>query len=350
MAHVQILNDSKEKNIAYICDDNYVIPTLVSIKSITENHPLSDKFRYAIYICTWNISDENYKLLSSLGTENTKVCIQTVDIHEYAEQISQIQQGTYVTPTALMKFELPLILSEIDEVLYLDSDIIINQSLDSIFEYDLTNYALAAVFDIVYYKAVTPLEVQKEVRPEFYFNAGVMLLNLKAFREKNISELLWKSKLSSNYDPSEKLKLMDQNALNKVLASTCLPLPIRFNCPIQRISHADANMASVNRLYGTSYLKPMELLEDAVAIHYIGRKTKPWLYEPCRGQAIWDNYCTKAGILPQNLNRKNEIEESGSGKNFRYYMSRLRNSISSRGWRKTIAYFLYNRKLQRWGK
>ncbi len=347
---MQISNDNKEKNIVYICDDNYVIPTLVSIKSITENHPLSDEFRYAIYICTWDISDENYKLLSSLETENTKIYIQSVDVQEYAERIAQIQQGTYVTPTALMKFELPQILPEIDEVLYLDSDIIINQSLDSVFEYDITDYALAAVFDIAYYKAVTPKEVQEEKQPDFYFNAGVMLLNLNTFREKNISELLWESKLSSSYDPSEKMKLMDQNALNEVLASNCLPLPIRFNCPIFRISHPDANMASVNRLYGTNYSKPMELVEDAVVIHYIGRKTKPWLYEPCSGQAIWDHYCTKAGIRLKDLHRSNPDNGITVRKNIRYYTVRLRNSIKSKGIRRTIASVSYNRKLQKWSR
>ncbi len=347
---MEISSRGKEKNIVYICDDHYVIPTIVSIRSITENTTSSDIYRYVIYICTWNVSDEDCRRISALETEKVHIFIKPVDIQRFRERLDLIQQGTYVTPAALMKFEIPRILPEIDEVLYLDSDVIINRSLHPLFEYDITDYALAAVFDIVFYKAVTSPEEQEKKRPDFYFNAGVMLLNLKTFREENLSDLLWKTKLSSAYDPSEKLKLMDQNTLNEVLATRCLPLPIRYNCPVQRISNASANMTSVNQLYGTNYTKPAELLKDAVAIHYIGRKTKPWLYEPCRCQAIWDHYCIKAGIRLEDLHRNNTDKNAPVRKSLRNDMARLRNSVKSGGLRKTIAYVSYNRKLRKCSK
>ncbi len=338
------------KNIVYICDDNYVVPTIVSIKSITENCSSSYNSDYVIYICTWGISDESRERFSALETENTKIRIISVDTQKYQEQLKRVQQYTYVTPTALLKFELPQILPEINEVLYLDSDVIINQSLDSIFAYDVTNYALAASFDIVYYLAVVASDAHETRKPDFYFNAGVMLLNLKMFRDRGISQLLWESKLSSKYQASEKLKLMDQKPLNAVLANDCLPLPVQFNCPVQFSSYTYADISRINFLYGTNYSKLIELLQDAVVIHYIGRRSKPWLYEPCIGQSVWDNYCRKAGIPPEDLQRRSPNEKPSDKKTIRYYASRLRGSIAKRGMRKTVKYVLYRRELQRWSK
>ncbi len=334
----------EERHIAYICDANYLIPTIVSVQSLLENLHLANGTRYVIHICTFDTENENWQKFYGMEKEGIKIQIHRVDFQKYKERYDKILQKTYVTTTALLKFELSEILSGIDEVLYLDSDVIVNQSVAQIFEYDVTQYALAAIFDLVFYLAASHDRDPMAVPKEFYFNSGVMLLNLKEFRRRNIPELLWEAKYALTDSPKNTMNLMDQNAFNEVLSRDCLPLPIRYNCPNQYVANMKTNIERINHLYGTKYRDTIDLGEDAVIIHYIGRKSKPWLYDSCACQDVWDRYCRHAGIDPAKLNRHSGLEQED--KDFKYYIRKGLNLLKTKGIRKTCRYLRYRMRLK----
>ena len=95
----------------------------------------------------------------------------------------------HVSPSALIKFELPELLPDVlGKVLYLDGDIIVQKDLTAIFNENIENVYAGVVSD-------TPTgaaEFRKYYNNKYssYFNAGVLLLNLKKLCEDHISELL----------------------------------------------------------------------------------------------------------------------------------------------------------------
>lgn len=325
----------KERHIAFITDDNYVMPTHIVICSISENLGKDANNIYVIHICTFGLNETNRKLLDSLHLENIRIIRHDFSPAIYAEKFSQIDQSTHVTPAALIKFDLPDIFTDIDELLYLDSDIIVQKSIGSLFEYDISEQYMAASFEFWRYLHEV-YTFNKFSLPEFYFNSGVMLLNLKKMREDGIPKKLWQAKLGHFNDLEKKEKMMDQDAFNAVCAGNCLHLPIKYNCNCYFTKGID--IAQVNSIYGTNYRSCKELKEDSVIIHYVGKADKPWKYVQGNCVSEWEYYYEKAGYSLDALDRK----QYGIGLSYR--IGRFLHSIRERGFIATIKYIAYRKK------
>ncbi len=315
----------KYKHIVFICDDNYVLPTVVAIQSVVENICMEEY--YKIHILSWKIAESNCQILSDLRAANVEICLHILDSDCYKEKTQLVIQKTHVTSTALLKFEIPNILYDVSEVLYLDSDLIIKNNLSDIFEYDITDSYLAASFEFWNF-LVKYFDFKKDVNiPDFYFNSGVMLLNIKKFREEGLSEKLWDTKINSfNNNPTT--SLMDQDVFNYLCASKCLHLPIKYNCNCKFTSSVDINL--INRVYGTEYKDCLQLKEDAIIIHYVGKEDKPWIYRDVKCQQEWDYFYKKTVFVDKKLIRKKRV------RNIRYLFKRLLTSLRKRGIISTI--------------
>jgi lipopolysaccharide biosynthesis glycosyltransferase len=144
--------------------------------------------------------------------------------------------------------------TDIDKVLYLDSDVIVRRSLIELWKTDLRDYALAAVTD-QYIPDCDPerlgaLGLPAEVS---YFNGGVLLINLKLWRECDIPGRA----LAFARNNREKVRWWDQDALNAVLVHRWKELPQVWNSQ------------------SWSFDKLMPGREDAAIVHFSG-DTKPW--------------------------------------------------------------------------
>jgi lipopolysaccharide biosynthesis glycosyltransferase len=142
-----------------------------------------------------------------------------------------------------------LLPAELDKVLYLDSDIIVRRSLANLWNTDISDHALAAVsnYEDDARKALGLPEGTK------YFNSGVLLINLRFWRENKIVEHAI-SFIKSN---PGKVQYWDQDALNATLIDQWVELPIIWNWQLfQRASEPGAK------------------LEPAV-VHYV-TGDKPW--------------------------------------------------------------------------
>lgn len=328
--------NKSERHIAFITDDNYVMPTHVVICSILENMDKNDNSVYVIHICTFGLNEANRTLLDGLELERMRIVRHDFSRAAYAEKFSQISQSTHVSPAALIKFDLPDIFKNIDKLLYLDSDVIVQKSIGSLFEYDVSEQYVAASFEFWHYLHEVYAFGTVSL-PEFYFNSGVMLLNLKKMREDAIPQKLWQAKFGQFNDRRKKEKMMDQDAFNAVCSEKCLHLPIRYNCNCYFTKGID--IAQVNAVYGTSYHSCTELKEDSVVIHYVGKADKPWKFIQGNCVSDWDYYYEKAGYSLDLLNRK----RYGTG--LLYRAGRFFHSIRERGFISTIKYIVYRKKL-----
>lgn len=323
---MNIMND-----IVLICDDNYVMPTEVMIVSICNNWDSKEKA--TIHICAWSLSPKSIELFENLKCDKADIVIHIVDVNIYAEKIKKIHQNSHVTPTALLKFELPNIIPTVDKILYLDGDMVCKKDISTFIKIDLGNNYVGAVYDFWKFFGKR-YDFNKKIDNDFYFNSGVMLLNLKAFRENNITDELWKCKLKEfNEDKKGKFGLMDQDAFNEVCKNKVMKLPIKYNCNCYFTKGIDVSY--INNIYGVNYYSLDEMEKDALIIHYVGKDDKPWKYNNSLCQRYWDDYYIKTGRKLEELKRI-EIK-----KDIKYYINKIKTSIDSRGVWNTLKYYFY---------
>ena len=268
------------KDFVYICDDNYCLPTAVSINSLIENLKQTNS-QYNIFVCSFGLSGSNISMLESLTTSHVHVVVKIFDPGLYSSKLDSISQKTHVTPTALIKFELANLFPAINSICYLDSDIIIKGDIEELLATSVNDYYLAACQEFMSY--LNDVQYHFRTRTDFYFNSGVMLLNLGKIREEKLTEQLWDYKINR-----AKTKLMDQETLNKVFEKKVKPLSIKWNfnpvfCYLEYLN-------AINRNYGCNYQSIKELEKDVKIVHYVGKFDKPWVYKTARFKEYWDMY------------------------------------------------------------
>ena len=276
-------------NIALICDDAYVLPTMVVIQSIATSFESNEKM-VDIHVCSPSLQTINIEKLKSLEKERLKI-----NVHIIGDAIFKnfpIASKTHVSKAALIKFELPNLFSDIDYMLYLDSDIIVKKDFFKIFDIDIKDYYLAASFELWKYLERLRFRPSELKQNPFYFNSGVMFFNLKKMREDSISKKLWDYKLNHS-----KTKLMDQESFNAVCKSKVRPLSIKWNFNPFFFTHN--YLPLINKIYSENYENVDELIEDVKIIHYVGKADKPWIYKKAQLRCFWDDNYKEINIGTQ---------------------------------------------------
>lgn len=115
------------------------------------------------------------------------------------------------TPYALLRLFADKIL-DCDKVLYLDTDIMVNDNLNELFNMELLDYEYAGTRDYLGRVFINP----------WYINSGVLLLNLKRIRETNLfQKCLDELKV-------RKYAFPDQTVLNKFALKKKI-IPMKYN-------------------------------------------------------------------------------------------------------------------------
>ncbi|MBS4462461.1 MULTISPECIES: glycosyltransferase family 8 protein [unclassified Facklamia] len=146
----------------------------------------------------------------------------------------------HISEATFYRYHIPELIEE-DKVLYLDSDTLIVNALSNLYDLDIEHISLAAVRD----------SGLKNV-----FNAGVLLINNRKWREKNVLHRA----LDIHEKSDETLKFADQDVLNELFKNEWLEIPDRYNMQILGES-----------MVAKRYTVPT----DTVVIHYL-TAIKPW--------------------------------------------------------------------------
>ncbi|MBK0348156.1 glycosyltransferase family 8 protein [Aerococcaceae bacterium zg-ZJ1578] len=135
----------------------------------------------------------------------------------HSQDYEEFRTYHYVTEATFYRYHIPELVDE-DKVLYLDADIVVTGDLTSFYDTDITNFFMAAVAD--------PIVAFTRNRKEF--NAGVMLVNNKKWREK----MVLKEALKMHNDSSLELSDADQSVLNILFRDEWLEMDDTYNYQI----------------------------------------------------------------------------------------------------------------------
>lgn len=162
----------------------------------------------------------------------------------------EVNQRNYprITNATFYRLFIPHLLdSSVKRILYLDTDIYINNCFSSLFEMNLKKYPIAA----------TPIKKMKKSISD-NFNAGVLIIDVEKYKQKlSINKVL---------EFYETTKLDDQSILNYFFKDDYFKLEKIYNYPM---SYFAININSNKKIY--------QEIKKAYIIHYLG-KEKPWMY------------------------------------------------------------------------
>lgn len=152
----------------------------------------------------------------------------------------------------------------IEKVLYLDCDLIVLKDLSPLYDLDLGNNYLAAVEEII----SEDTDERLSLKGRGYFNAGVLLLNLKVWREKNLENTF----LELIRDKGEIIKYLDQDILNYCSRGNWIRLDRQYN-----VTHFYFDSEHYSEGYFNLSKNTYDILtQDPVIVHFSGH-SKPWI-------------------------------------------------------------------------
>lgn len=248
-------------NIAFICDENFILPTSVAVTSLIHNNKAE---KMTIHIITPGVSESAKLKLKEMETENAEIRVYDVENSFLDISTSGLFDGIPANHTALMKFNLPHILNDVDKLLYLDGDLIVNGDITQFYSIELGDNIVAAVYDSIADWHMKELGVTE------YFNSGVMLLNLRKMRDEGLSNRL------VDYRCKGFNRFMDQDAFNAVFKDRVIFAEFKYNTMYSILETKTPEQ--IRALYNISDTSDIgELVEKSVILHFSSSK-KPWKY------------------------------------------------------------------------
>ncbi|MBR4014417.1 MAG: glycosyltransferase family 8 protein, partial [Clostridia bacterium] len=259
--------------IFYACDNNFVKFTIVSLTSMIEN--ASKEYNYDIHVLHTDITPETQAAMFRLQNENFKVTFD--DVTDYLETIKEMMPlRDYYSKTTYYRLFIAEMFPELDKVIYIDSDTVVQGDISEFFEYDISEYDLGACHEQAMVQENvygTYVEVCMGINRNAYFNAGVLLINCKRFREKNILERFIKLLGVYNFRVTQ-----DEDYLNVLCKDQVKFLPQSWNMEV----------------FGNITESP----ESFNIIHYI-MVAKPWHFHDCRFGDIFWSYAKKTEVYDE---------------------------------------------------
>lgn len=225
-----------KKAVVLAANYAYVEQVMTTIKSICY-HNRSIQF----YLINSDFPNEWFKQLNKrLERYDSEI----INCRVTSEQISRYK--TDISYTVFLRYFVSDFVKE-DKALYLDCDLVVTKNLDNLFETDLQDYPLAAVRDYggrVYYG--------REM-----FNAGVLLINNRLWKQENMSQRL----IDLTNEWHDKVDQADQSILNMLFENRWIEMGF------------DNNHVVIHKQF-TDYELPAGQDYPGI-IHYLSHR-KPW--------------------------------------------------------------------------
>lgn len=248
-------------NILITINQKYIEQLQVLLKSIECSNP-TEKFN--IYILHKSLTKEDEtKIKSKINTE--QFYIKLIEIPKNEIEHFPVYEKRYPVEIYFRIFSTKYLPKDIDRILYLDTDIVVINSIKELYNMDFEdNYFIATthIKKILHKFHEIRLSMPKE---NVYMNTGVLLINLKELRkidiEKEVDEFIERNK--------RKLMLPDQDILSTL-----------YGDKVKLINEVKYNLGersfNLHNLYQEENKIDLEWVKkNSIIIHYYGRN-KPW--------------------------------------------------------------------------
>ncbi len=266
-----------EKNnipIVFGVDNNYIKYLSVTIQSIYENS--SDNNSYDLIIFHEGIKNKYKKSIKKQIVNKPNFSVRFIEISKYINVFGKafFHSSRHISIASYYRIFIPLLLSKYDKCIYLDSDTIVTEDISELFNTQLKNGNLIAgtkelLFEETYKNLPEKLRLyyKNEVKLKHtnsYFNAGVLLLDIK-----NIIKSNHHIKAFHAVKNISKPHMHDQDILNSVFQNSFQHIGYQWNFMVNLFSYKNYNIEALQNILKDKTFK---------IIHYADYR-KPWNYK-----------------------------------------------------------------------
>lgn len=253
--------------VFYALDERYIRYGFVSLFSLKENAK-SDNL-YKIYFLNTDVSPESQAKVKTLESDNFKIYFEDVSA-ELEKITSKLPVRDYFSKTTYYRLLIADMHPEYEKAIYLDSDTIIQADIADMYDIDISDYILGVCHDQPVSQVLEYADYVEDalgLDRRFYFNAGILLINCIAFRERKVLDRF--TQLLQVYDC---IVAQDQDYLNILCKDHVFFMDQRWNTEI----------------FGNIPYP----ISEAKILHYI-MFNKPWHYANCPHSDIFQSYAKR---------------------------------------------------------
>lgn len=259
--------------IFFACDNMYIKYTMVAMQSLIEN--ASKDNIYHIHILHTDIDEKMQERVMALAQDNVIICFDDVT-QRLIDMDGELPVRDYYSHTTYYRLFLADMYPEYDKAVYIDSDTVILGDISKLYAKDITDYYVAGVRDQVVIQDETFGEYVERVLGldrTAYFNAGILLMNCKAFREDNFLQ-----KFVQLLNTYTFVVAQDQDYLNIICKDKVLWVEPAWN---------------------TEVFGQLPCAEEEIQILHFNMASKPWHYQEFRMSEYFWRYAEKTSFYEE---------------------------------------------------
>ncbi len=255
-------------NVVYASDDNFARHIATSIYSLFDNNRGEETLD--VYILCPQLKAEVYKGLDKIADEFGRK-ITYLHIGNLRERFPfEVDTGGFNINNLSRLFMCSFLPESVDRVFYIDGDTVVTDSLKYMEEMDLGDDLVAMAMEPSVGMNIKSGIDFSESDP--YYNAGVLVIDLKRWREEEIERKL----LEYYRDKGGNLFACDQDVINGTLKGRVKLLPPRYNWFSNYKYFRYSALVKKTPAYGAVSKKEFNDTKKAPAItHFLGDE-RPW--------------------------------------------------------------------------
>ena len=242
--------------VVYNSDERFAGVFATSVQSLFDSNRAADEI--TVYLIEDNITEESKEKFQQIAQKYHRqlILIPMPDLEKLAGVKIVIPKYNRMATYGRL-FIASCLPQNIDKVIYADCDTIFVDSIDGLWQTDISNYQIGLVNDGQSGGHRRILGIPAE---GIYYNSGIMLVNLKRWREEGLERTFVNYiKEQGGYVP-----IPDQGVLNAVCDGNILCLPLKYN--------------AFSILYGLGYETAMQVRRPQV--FYSKEETEAALANP----------------------------------------------------------------------
>jgi lipopolysaccharide biosynthesis glycosyltransferase len=263
-------------SVVIASDNNYVPHLGALITSIFDN--IAKGTAVDLLILDGGISAANQMMLTRLIPNDS-----SLHFIPMRDEFTSYFTHMHFSRATFYRLILDSILTSRDKIIYIDCDTIVLGDLLELWEIDMEDKPVAAVHDYImehfcksnvlsadFAGSLPALSYLREYvgisakNCDKYFQAGLLIMNLRRIRELKLSKRMTDSLLSRKY------WFLDQDVLNKYFCGSQITLPAEWNF----VNCTDDITSSLDQ----RRVRELEMARaNPKLIHYAGYEAKPWV-------------------------------------------------------------------------
>ena len=216
--------ESDKASVVYCCSDLFSEVCAVSLASLFANNTHFSSI--SAFIIDDGISDKNKQRIAELAAEYKRT-VKFIPLPDpskfYGDERFTVGSLGHTYARMILGDVIP---PEVERIISLDSDTMVLGKLDELWNTDMKHFPIAGVDDCMGRVALVKTQHLKE--DSVHCNAGMFLINLKAWREEGWTGIFY-TYIKNLFDKGISLGGYEEEVINKILGDRMLVLHPKFN-------------------------------------------------------------------------------------------------------------------------